>query len=116
MSEVCNLKDLVNDSLVSELFNQREDKISNRTIEEKEELKKLLNKSNKDYENILVAINNIPDGFVETKKCIKESIDTKLETINEIGGYENEKFYKAGVYDGVNFILECLKKWTYIKK
>ncbi len=110
MSEVCNLKDLVNDSLVSELFNQREDKISNRTIEEKGELKNLLNKSNKDYENILVAINNIPDGFVETKKCIKECIDTKLDTINEIGGYENEKFYKAGVYDGVNFILECLKK------
>ena len=108
MNQVHKFKELLNDNLVSELFHKREDTIYNRTEIEKEEIKGLLDKNHKDYERILVAIENVPDAFVETKKLLKDSIDAKLEAIGEVCGYDNEKFYKIGVYDGVNFIIECL--------
>ena len=109
MSGVCKFKELLSDDIVSELFHKREDSISNRTLEEREQIKQLLNKNNKDYENILIAIDNVPEVFVETKKLIKKNVDTKLETLNEISAYDNEKFYKIGFYDGINLIIDCLK-------
>ena len=64
----------------SKLFHKREDNISNRTLEEREQIKQLLNKNNKDYENILIAIDNVPEFFGETRKLLKKNVDIKLET------------------------------------
>ena len=80
MSGVCKFKELLSDDIVSELFHKREDSISNRTLEEREQIKQLLNKNNKDYENILIAIDNVPEFFGETRKLLKKNVDIKLET------------------------------------
>ena len=109
MSKMCKFKELLSDDIVSELFHEREDKIYNRTIEEKKQLKQLLNKNNEDYENILIAINNVPKAFIETRELLKQNIDTEIETLNRINGYDNEKFYKIGFCDGINLIIDCLK-------
>ena len=62
----------------------------------------MLKKRKETYEIIDIAIDNIPDLFIESKKYIRESIEKYLEIANEIVGYENEKFYKAGFCDGMS--------------
>ena len=91
-------------NLLNELFRTREDSIYNFTDNER----KLLSKKSKDYSNICIAIDNIPDGFIETINGIKTSIENYIETLNEIQGIENEKFYEEGFSDAIQLILECI--------
>ncbi|MEI3391348.1 MAG: hypothetical protein V8R30_06985 [Clostridia bacterium] len=91
-------------NLLNELFRTREDSIYNFTDNER----KLLSKKSKDYSNIYIAIDNIPDGFIETINGIKTSIENYIETLNEIQGIENEKFYEEGFSDAIQLILECI--------
>ena len=91
-------------NLLNELFRTREDSIYNFTYNER----KLLSKKSKDYSNIYIAIDNIPDGFIETINGIKTSIENYIETLNEIQGIENEKFYEEGFSDAIQLILECI--------
>lgn len=91
-------------NVLNELFRTREDSIYNFTDNER----KLLSKKSKDYSNIYIAIDNIPDGFVETINGIKTSIENYIETFNEIQGIENEKFYKEGFSYAIQLILECI--------
>ena len=37
-----------------------------------------------------------------------EKIDKHCNKLINIGGYENEKFYKVGFMDGINLIIECI--------
>ena len=39
---------------------------------------------------------------------ILEKIDKHCNKLINIGGYENEKFYKVGFMDGINLIIECI--------
>ena len=91
-------------NLLNELFRTREDSIYNFTYNER----KILSKKSKDYSNIYIAIDNIPDGFIETINGIKTSIENYIETLNEIQGIENEKFYEEGFSDAIQLILECI--------
>lgn len=98
--------------LLDEFFTTREEEIYNITDCERE----LVSKKSKDYAKIYTAIENIPDGFVETIESIKTSIETYLETLTDIQGIENEKFYKFGFSDAVNLFMECLCKNRDSKK
>mgnify|MGYP001068034286 CR=1 FL=1 len=42
------------------------------------------------------------------KERILEKIDKHCNKLINIGGYENEKFYKVGFMDGINLIIECI--------
>lgn len=64
-----------------------------------------LKKKKKAYEDINIAINNIPNVFVKTQKMIRNSIENYLEILNAIESYEGEKFYKCGFCDGINIKL-----------
>lgn len=44
----------------------------------------------------------------EDKEIILEKIDKHCNKLINIGGYENEKFYKVGFMDGINLIIECI--------
>ena len=44
----------------------------------------------------------------DDKEKILEKIDKHCNKLVNIGGYENEKFYKVGFMDGINFIIECI--------
>ena len=78
---------LKTENLLSEFFRAREEEIYNFTDIER----KLLSKKSKDYSKIYIAIENIPDVFVETITEIKTSIKNYIDTLNEIQGIENEK-------------------------
>lgn len=97
-----------NKEILDKLFKQRENEIYN--IRKKE--KKIVTQYNKEYNDIFVSINNIPNGFTETRNNIQSSITKYLEKINAFQGMENEKFYKEGFSDAINLILGCTKKNT----
>ena len=102
---MCNKKnEFEENDLLDKIFRAREEEI----YEFKEEERKLLSKKSQDYQKIYIAIENIPDSFVETINGIKTSIENYIETLNEIQGIENEKFYKTGFSDAVNLITKCL--------
>lgn len=70
--------------------------------------KELLSKKAQAYKEVSIAIDNIPDSFVETIRGIKTSIKSYIETLDEIKKVENENFYKAGFKDAINLVTECL--------
>lgn len=93
----------IND-LLSKIFEKREEEI----YEFEENERELLSKKSNDYSNIYIAINNVPNAFTETRKGIEESIETYLETLNNIQGIENKKFYKEGFRDAISLLINCL--------
>lgn len=50
--------------------------------------------------------NEIPKE--DNKEIILEKVDKHCNKLINIGGYENEKFYKVGFMDGINLIIECM--------
>lgn len=44
----------------------------------------------------------------DDKEKILEKIDKHCNKLVNIGGYENEKFYKVGFIDGINLIIESI--------
>lgn len=48
MYEISKLKELLSESLINDLYSKREDRICERTSNEKEEIKELLEKEKKD--------------------------------------------------------------------
>lgn len=109
MRYIKNSMDINSTELIKELFRTREEEIyCNITTQEK----KLFLKKSENYSKIYDAIDNIPDAFVETITGIKNSLQNYLEIINEIQGFENEKFYKEGFSDAINLILESSFKNT----
>lgn len=100
-----------NNDILNKIFEQKENEI----YEIRQNERKLCSQKSKEYSNIFIAINNIPNAFTETRKGIIKSIEKYLETINEIQGMENEKFYKEGFSDAINLILNCctpnIDKW-----
>jgi hypothetical protein len=44
----------------------------------------------------------------DNKEIILEKVDKHCNKLINIGGYENEKFYKVGFMDGINLIIECM--------
>lgn len=95
-----------NKHILNKLFKQRENEIYN--VRKKE--RKIITQYYKEYNDIFVAINNIPNGFTETRNNIQNSITKYLEKLNEFQGIENEKFYKEGFSDAINLIFDCYKK------
>lgn len=97
-----------NKDILDKLFKQRENEIYN--IRKKE--RKIITQYYKEYNDVFVSINNIPNGFTETRNNIQNTITKYLEKLNEFQGIENEKFYKEGFSDAINLIFGCTSKNT----
>ncbi len=104
-----NLNALYNEKkdILNNLFKQRENEIYNIRSNER----KVISQNYAEYNNIFVAINNIPNGFTETKNNIQISITKYLEKLSELQGIENEKFYKEGFSDAISLIFNCYKEY-----
>lgn len=109
-----NLNDFYNENkdTLDKLFKHRENEIYSIKYDDRN----VLSQSNKDYNNIFIAINNIPNGFTETRNNIQNSITKYLEGLNAFQGMENEKFYKEGFSDAINLIFGCFEKNKKEKK
>lgn len=101
MNKSKNKCDFQMSNMLDKIFEQREEEIYNFTAEEIEKSAK----KSQDYDNMYIAINNIPDAFTGTTKGIKTSIENYLESLNDLQGMENKKFYQKGFSDAINLIL-----------
>lgn len=93
--------------ILNEIFEKREDLIYTLTPNEKNQALK----KSETYTTIQIAIDNIPDDFVQIRKGIENSVDTHLEYLNELQGNENEKFYKQGFADAINLFINCMQNY-----
>lgn len=59
------------------------------------------------YQKIANEISKIAKD--DNKEIILEKVDKHCNKLINIGGYENEKFYKVGFMDGINLIIECMR-------
>ena len=98
-------------NILEKLFEQRQEEIYDITNNKKN----LIAKQSKDYSNVYIAIDNIPNTFKMTRENIKLNMEKYLETLNDNQAYENEEFYKEGFSDAINLIMNCINK-NYTQK
>lgn len=109
MTEIKELDYIVNNSILNKIFESREEDLCSLSEKDKKSLKEILSKS-KSFKDVLSAIDNIPECFIETRKLITDAVEEHVDKINLEKAYENEKFYKCGFVDGVNLIIDCIVK------
>lgn len=103
--KLSGIEDELTESIIEYLYEAREEKLSILTKLDKSNMKDLINTRKIGYEEILKVIEELPEC---NKEAIKEKIDEQIENINYINSYNNQKFYKCGVIDGVNLIIESI--------
>ena len=109
MNKKVNMADFMNNSLLDTIYKEREDSLYQNTNTDTENIKEI-NKNNPiTYEDLLVAIKNLPPHFNNTREFILERLEGYLKRQNSLTAYDNEKFYKSGFCDGVQLVLEALK-------
>ncbi|MCL2860325.1 MAG: hypothetical protein FWF46_07245 [Oscillospiraceae bacterium] len=91
MNKYIEISDCLNESIIDSLFYAREDKLAQVTDYEKS----LVKKSTKTYDNVLKAINNVPDGFIEVRENLFNTIEKLTETLREESGYYSKKYYSS---------------------
>lgn len=94
-------------SILNELYKEREDEISSLEENDKKNLEDLFLLRKQRNEQLENALCNIPKGFTEVINNLKSKIQNKLEIEHDINGYFSEKAYKKGFSDGINLIMEC---------
>ena len=99
-----NLKELkgflkLNDSILNNISKEREETFTCLNQKEKTELKNMYKTRDNNYNKTLIAIDNIPDGFVLTKETITKNIGTYVENIEDIHSYLDTKYYAEGFKD-----------------
>lgn len=104
-----HLNILNSNTIIEDLFIQRE-KVISAKITNQEEYNKLLQEKSIKYKAIEIAMNNIPDGFVETKKNIQTSMKQYFEILLALHRYSYKIYYISGCSDGIKLIYDSIKK------
>lgn len=109
MNKKVEITDFVDNSLLDTIYREREDSLYQHTEVDNENIKEITKNLPITYEDLLVAIKNLPPHFNNTREFILERLEGYMERKNSLTAYDNEKFYKNGFCDGVQIILEALK-------
>lgn len=94
--------------MVDVIYKAREDDLANLTEEDKNNMKEINNKINQKYLDYKNSLDNIPNGLRITKREIIDKFNDYLDVLKEREYYNNEKYYKEGLKDGVNLISKCI--------
>lgn len=100
----------IDKSIIDVLYEEREDKLYMKNVEDKANLEELTKNTPITYGKLINAIKNLPPHFGNTREYILETLEGYMERQNVIVSYENERFYKSGFCDGINLIIEALQK------
>jgi hypothetical protein len=110
MNKNIELTSLINDSILDSIFKEKEESLYHQNKYDKEKIKEIYLENPISYENLLIAIKNLPPHFNNTRENIIEKLEQYLERENSLSAYDNERFYKKGFCDGVKMMLEVLKE------
>ena len=95
-------------SVLNQLFVSKEENICALNEYDKRRIKELT-KDNDTYQMLLDKLEDLSDDDISKSK-VKDSLESYIDKVNVIGSYENEKFYKIGFADAMNFVFECIKR------
>ena len=109
MNKKIKITDFIDNSLLDTIYREREDSLYQHTKIDNENIIELTKNLPITYEDLLLAIKNLPPHFNNTREFILERLEGYMERQNSLIAYDNEKFYKKGFCDGVQIILEALK-------
>ena len=109
MIKIEEIKSYINEDMLDTAFNDREEKIYNIDINNKE-LEKIKKDNTMTYDRFQEIIKNLPPHFQNCREAILESFEKYANRQNLIQSFDNEKFYKVGFCDGVKMILDITKK------
>lgn len=109
MSKKIEITDFTNNSLIEKIYQEREDTLYQHTETDNKKIEESTKQNPITYENLLVAIKNLPPHFGNTREFILERLEGYIERQKCLTAYDNEKFYKNGFCDGVQIMLEILK-------
>lgn len=99
------LKSFEEESVIDSWYNTRAEDLYVLNDVDKRKIAKIT-KGEDTYQEIVNEISKIAKK--DDKERILEKIDKHCNKLINIGGYENEKFYKVGFIDGINLIIECI--------
>ena len=110
MNKKVEITDFIANSLLDTIYREREDSLYQHTEIDNKNIKEITKNLPITYEDLLVAIKNLPPHFNNTREFILERLEKYMERENSLVAYDNERFYKSGFCDGVQMMLEILKK------
>ena len=99
------LKSFQEESVIDYWYNTRSEDLYILNDVDKKKIAEIT-KGEDTYQIIVDEISKLANK--DDKEEILEKIDKHCNKLVNIGGYENEKFYKVGFMDGINFIIECI--------
>lgn len=100
------LKSFQEESVIASWYNIRSKDLYILNDVDKRKIAKIT-KGEDTYQEIVNEIAKIAKK--DDKERILEKINKHCNKLINIGGYENEKFYKVGFIDGINLIIECIE-------
>lgn len=110
MVKIKDIEKYIEDEMINIIFREREEGLySRKENQDDAELISIKEDYPVDYDKLLVAINNLPPHFNNTREGIIEALESYLTRENLIMTHNNEKFYKIGFCDGIRTILENIK-------
>ena len=99
------LKSFQEESVIDYWYNTRSEDLYILNDVDKKKIAEIT-KGEDTYQIIVDEISKLANK--DDKERILEKIDKHCNKLVNIGGYENEKFYKVGFMDGINLIIECI--------
>ena len=97
-------------SILDLIYQKRDDDLYQHNAQDKKYISEINKLEPVTYEELLIAIKNLPPHFGNTRENILGKLERYVERENNLVAYDNEKFYKNGFCDGVNLIYEVLRK------
>ena len=91
------------------IFKARAEELAKMVKKDIDTLEKTESKTNEEYRCFKESLDVIPDKeYQDIKRKIKDAFIKHTNAIEYREGYFNEKYYKAGIKDGINFIINCM--------
>ena len=94
-----------NENILDFIFNARSEELAKLTKEDREFLDSPKANINKDYQNFIDSLENLPK---EAKNNIIEKVNTYSDTSDLIHAYYYKKYYKLGFRECMKLISDCL--------
>lgn len=100
MVKIKDIEKYIDDEMINIIFREREEGLySRKENQDDAEVISIKEDYPVDYDKLLVAINNLPPHFNNTREGIIEALESYLTRKNLIMAHDNEKFYKIGFCD-----------------
>lgn len=97
MFKIEDLKEYINDDTLDNIFREREYELYTKSKMDEQYIAKITEKYPINYEELIIAIKNLPPHFNNTRENILNKLENYINRENLIMGYENEKFYKIRI-------------------